>query len=431
MKHNLESKVLPFVVKFTSTKTMVALRNGVTSVIPLTIIGSIFLIIASFPIPAFVTWLNDIGLRPILLQAFAATYNMLAIVVAFTIAYNYTKEEKIDGVNSGIISVVTFVLLMNHQVVNAEGVVFKSVLSMTWLGSRGMIGAILIAIFSAKVYCAFVKRGITIKMPASVPEGVSNSFIAIIPGAVIISTATVIYGILNMYGTTFLEIIYTTIQIPLQGLTSSFIGICLFAILVSFLWWFGIHGSNIMISIFQSITIANAAANQAIIDSGVPLTAENGFIFTENFRTTLIIITGSGITIGIVLYMVFFAKSTQMKEIGKLSIVPAIFNINEPIIFGTPVVLNPYLFIPFICAPLASTALGYILMKINILPLMGAILPPWTTPVFFSGFLAGGIKIAIYQIVVVIMSFAIYFPFMKKVDEDAYKLEMGNSGEEQ
>lgn len=429
MKENLQNVLLPLVTKFTTTKSMIALKNGITATIPLTMIGSIFLIIASFPVPAFRDYIESIGIRAILLQAFNANYGILALVVSFSVAYFYAIEEQLKGVDAGIISLVTFVLFLEHSVSkDLEGtmITIGSVINMEWLGAKGMVGAIIIGIITGKIYCFFVKRGITIKMPDSVPEGVANSFISIVPGVVIITCATVLFALLKIqFHTTFLEFIYKVIQIPLQGLTSSLFGVIVFAFMVSFLWWFGIHGSTVMVGIFQAVTISNATFNQAILDKGEVLTAANGYIFTENFRTTILIITGSGITIGMVLYMLFFAKSTQFKELGKLAIVPSIFNINEPVLFGTPIVLNPMLFIPFCLTPVLSVTIGYLFMKFNILPLMGSILPPWSTPPIMSGFLAGGIRIAIYQIVVIIMSFVIYFPFIKKVDEEAYKLEKG------
>lgn len=429
MKEKLQSILLPLVTKFTTTKSMIALKNGITATIPLTMIGSIFLVIAAFPVPAFRTYIEEIGLRAILLQAFNANYGILALIVAFCVAYFYAIEEKLKGINAGIISLITFVLFLQHSVskdVDGNTITIGSALNMDWLGAKGMVGAIIIGIITAKIYCFFVKRGITIKMPESVPEGVANSFISIIPGVVIIAGATLLFAILKLqFNTTLLEFIYKVIQTPLQGMTSSLFGVIAFSFIVSFLWWFGIHGASIMAGIFQAVTISNAIFNQEIIDKGIKLTAENGYIFTENFRTCIIIITGSGVTIGIVLYMVFFAKSTQFKELGKLSFVPAIFNINEPILFGTPIVLNPTLFIPFCLTPVLSATIGYLLMKVDILPLMGSVLPPWSTPAVISGFLSGGIRIAIYQVIIIVMSFLIYYPFIKKVDEEAYKLEMG------
>ena len=195
------------------------------------------------------------------------------------------------------------------------------------------------------------------------------------------------------------------------------------AFAMSFLWWFGVHGASIVSGIMAGILMSNMLENQEILDAGKILTTANGYIVTYNFRTMLQIITGSGITIGIVVYMLFFAKSRQFKELGKLSIGAAIFNINEPIIFGTPVVMNPILFIPFIGVPIVATVVAYISMKTGLVPLMGNVNPPWTTPPIISGFLVGGWRLALLQAVIMLISILGYFPFIKKQDQINYEQE--------
>lgn len=139
--------------------------------------------------------------------------------------------------------------------------------------------------------------------------------------------------------------------------------------------------------------------------------------------------TGSGVTIGLVLAMLFRAKSKQFKQLGKLSIMPALFNINEPIIFGTPVVFNIRLFVPFVMTPVIIALVSYFAIKSGLVPLFGAIVPPWTTPPIIYGLLSGGIRTALLQLVNILISFAIYYPFFKKLDKEALlqeqKSEMG------
>ena len=164
-------------------------------------------------------------------------------------------------------------------------------------------------------------------------------------------------------------------------------------------------------------------ANQAILDAGQVLNSTTGHVVTYNFRSLLVIMTGSGITIGIVLYFLFFAKSEQFKSLGKLSIGSTIFNINEPILFGTPIVLNPLLFVPFVMVPVISTAVDYLAMDMGLVPLLGAINPPWTTPGIISGLIAGGFRVAILQVVIIAISFFGYFPFIRKQDQINYENE--------
>ena len=165
-----------------------------------------------------------------------------------------------------------------------------------------------------------MKHDIRIKMPAGVPEGVANSFTALIPAFAIITGATLVYSFFKfVLDTTFIEAVYTVIQTPLQGMTDSLGGVIMMTFLAPFLWWFGVHGSTIVGGIMGPLLGANALANQAILDSGMALTIENGgHIVTGQFIDQFITVTGSGLTIGLVTYMIFFAKSKQCKELGKL-----------------------------------------------------------------------------------------------------------------
>ena len=212
-----------------------------------------------------------------------------------------------------------------------------------------------------------------------------------------------------VFNTTFAELIYSVIQIPLQGITDSFFGVIIMTVVMSLLWWTGVHGGSICGGILSPILQANMAANQKIIDSGLPLTIQNGgHIFTQQFWDNFLCMSGAGIVIGLVIYITFFAKSKSLRSLGKLSIVPNIFNINEPIIFGTPIVLNIYLLIPFVLVPLIIGISSYLLMYMGILPLFSGVMVPWTTPPIISGFLLCGIRGALLQIVLLLISIIVF-----------------------
>ena len=188
--------------------------------------------------------------------------------------------------------------------------------------------------------------------------------------------------------------------------------------LTPFLWFFGVHGSTIVGGIMTGILQANSLENQALLDKGIELTVKNGgHIVTMQFFDQFINVTGAGLTIGLVIYMFFMAKSKQMKTLGKLEMVPALFNINEPILFGLPVVMNPMLAFPFIAMPVISCILQYIALYTGLCPLYGATQVPWTCPPIISGFLIGGWRTALLQLVIFIISFFVYLPFAKRVDK--------------
>lgn len=424
MKDFVEQKVLPYVMAFVNTTPLLAIKDGFIATMPLTIIGSVFLLLARFPYMPVQDYFASIGLTPILLQAYNATFNMLAIVAVIAIAYYYTKIKNVEPLNAGILALITYMLMIVFEAESESGELIAGVIPLEYVGAKGMIASIIIGLFVGWVYSYFVSRGITIKMPASVPQGVANSFIAIIPGVVIISSATILFGVLRSLDTTFIDLIYTFIQTPLQGMTSTLGGAIIMVGVTNLLWWFGIHGSSIVSGIMSGVLTANMNANQAIIEAGQSLTSANGHIVTFNFRALLTIMTGSGITVGIVIYFLFFAKSKQYKTLGKLSSISTIFNINEPVLFGSPIVLNPLLFIPFILVPIVSTVVAYFAMDLGLVPLMGAINPPWTTPPIISGLIAGGWRLAVLQIVIILISFFGYYPFIKRMDDEAYAKEI-------
>ena len=415
-------------MKFVNLKPVVALKDGILFILPLTLIGSVFLLLAQIPYQPFNDWmasmLSSNWTEP-LMQAYGASFKIIALVATMAIAYVYTKNEGHEPFSAGVISLVVFLLTTNSYVTLESGEKVSEVIPKAWTGGEGMVTAIIIGLLVGMIYSWFLRKNITIKMPAGVPQGVANSFAALIPGAVIIVGATIIYTIFK-YGlnTTFIEWIYKMIQTPLQGLSDSLGGVIVMCFLIPSLWWFGVHGSTIVGGVMDGILITNATSNQAIIDSGLPLTIENGGrIVTQQFKDCVVNLSGAGATIGLVICMLFLAKSAQSKQLGKLAIVPACFNINEPVIFGTPIVMNPFMAIPFIATPVVIGVLQYLAISMGLIPLYTGVVVPWTTPPIISGFLTGGWRTALFQVVVIAISTAIYFPFFKKVDNMNYENE--------
>ena len=419
MQEFFGNKVVPAIMKFVSLKGVVALKDGLLYTMPLSIVGSVFLLLANFPVQAVVDWLSSMGWMDPLNQAYGATFNISALVAVVGIAYEYVKKEGYQALNAGVLGFVVFLITTNSFVVSESGEIVSNVIDKTWTAGQGMITAILIGLIVGWVYSWFMKHDIRIKMPAGVPEGVANSFTALIPALAIITGATLVYSFFKfVLDTTFIEAVYTVIQTPLQGMTDSLGGVIMMTFLTPFLWWFGVHGSTIVGGIMGPLLGANALANQAILDSGMALTIENGGrIVTGQFIDQFITVTGSGLTIGLVTYMIFFAKSKQCKELGKLGGVPGIFNINEPILFGTPIVMNPFLALPFIGMPVLSGIITYFALATGLVPLFSAITVPWTTPPIISGFIIGGWRAALLQAVILVLSFFAYLPFIRKIDK--------------
>ena len=418
----INDKVLPPILKFVNTKPITALKNGMMFVMPLTIVGAVFLLIANFPIESFVEWQKAVGINDVFMQVFTATFNLLGVVACIGITYSFVRAEGYDALPASVWAFCAMVMLLPLHITE-EGVAdpVGGVIPLDWSGAKSMLAGILVAFFVSYVYCWFLKKNITIKMPPGVPPNVATAFTSLIPGAVILSLTAVIFGIFKYFDTTMVEAIYTAVQTPLQGISDSLPGILVISFLTPFLWFFGVHGSSIVSGIMQPIALANAAENQAILDKGMDLTVANGgHIVTQQFIDNYLHMTGAGVTIGLVIYFLVFAKSAQYKALGRLGGAPAVFNINEPIIFGTPVVMNPLLLLPFFLTPMLTGTLLYFLMGAGILPLFTAVLAPWTTPPVISGLIIGGWQHAIFQALIIVMSVAIYYVFARRVDLLAY-----------
>ncbi|MGO3115046.1 PTS sugar transporter subunit IIC, partial [Enterococcus pseudoavium] len=326
-----------------------------------------------------------------------------------------------------------FLLTQHSSATNAEtNTVVTNVIDKTWTGGQGMISAILVGLFVGWAYSWFLKRDIRIKLPEQVPANVANSFTALIPAAAITTVSLIVYVIFDkVFNTTVVEAIYKVIQTPMQGVTDTFGGAMMLGFLVPFLWFFGVHGSTLVGGIMGPILQANSLENTAILNSGKELTVANGgHIVTQQFLDQFMTVTGAGMTIGIVMFMVMFARSAQFKQLGRLALLPAFFNINEPILFATPVVMNPIMAVPFILTPMVSGVITYFSLYSGLVPLFTAVQVPWTTPPIISGFLIGGWRTAVLQAVVLTIGFFIYLPFVRKVDSLNYQQEQGESMEQ-
>ncbi|MBO0457667.1 PTS sugar transporter subunit IIC [Enterococcus hulanensis] len=433
MNNFINEKLLPPILKFVNTKAITALRNGMLYTMPFTIVGSVFLLLANFPVPAISEWVASSGLDVYFNEAFGASFAIMSLFAVMGIANSYVKEEGFEGLPAGMIALVVFLLTMKSSVTDAEsGTIIGNVIDKTWTGGQGMISAILVGLFVGWAYSWFLKRDIRIKLPEQVPANVANSFTALIPAAVITTVSLVIYVIFDkLLNTTVVEAIYKVIQSPMQGVTDTFGGAMMLGFLVPFLWFFGVHGSTLVGGIMGPILTANSLENTAILKAGQELTVANGgHIVTQQFLDQFMTVTGAGMTIGIVMYMVMFARSAQFKQLGRLAFLPAFFNINEPILFATPVVMNPIMALPFILTPMVSGVITYFALYSGLVPLFTAVVVPWTTPPIISGFLIGGWRTALLQAIVLVIGFFIYLPFVRKVDSLNYLQEQGESMEQ-
>ncbi len=418
MKEWLDRAFLPMITSVVNLRPLTALRNGMTYTIPIIIAGSLFFLFAHFPVDYIAQWIDKTGFSMYFTQVYQATFDVIAFWIVFAIAYAYAKEENIDHLPVGMTALSAYLLLI--QPLNVQGEIDN-----IWTGGEGILGAVATGLLIGWGYARLARFAKGGRQRGKIPENVWQSFTSLIPIlAIVIFTLIGSAVFQQLFGMTVIQGIWTYVQLPIQSLIDTLFGVLLLGFFVPFLWLFGLHGSAMVNGLVSPILQANSLANAEILASGKELTVANGgHIVTQQFLDQFMTVTGAGLTLGAVFFMMFFAKSRKYRELGKLSLLPAFFNINESIIFSTPIVMNPMMAVPFIFAPILSGLITYSALYFGFVPLFTAVQVPWTTPPILSGFLVGGVPAAILQGIVLAISFFIYFPFLKKIDSANFKKE--------
>lgn len=423
----LEKYVQPIAVKVSGNKFMLALRDGFAYTIPFTLIGSAFLLIACFPVPAVAEAIAASGWADRLFLVSGITFDMMAIIGVLGIAYHLAKSNDDDGIVVSILALLVFFLLQATSVTTESGEVVSGVIPKIYLGAKGMFTGIIVGLLVPTLYNAITKRKLTIKMPEQVPPAVAGSFSAIIPAGFVILVFWIFqicFVEISDFATVS-ELIYSVLQQPLQAISNTFIGIALIALTMQFFWFFGIHGTSVVMGVIQPILLTNSQENAALYAAG-ELSLENGAnLVTANLFDQFIGLGGSGATLGIVIVMTlpFFFRSRRNRQIAKLAVGPGLCGINEPVLFGIPVILNPMLIVPFMVVPLVTSFITLGAIQLGIMPPFNGLVIPWTIPPIISGFLICGVMGSVIQVICLVASTLIWYPFMKAVDNKYYKEE--------
>ncbi|KXB42442.1 putative PTS system, cellobiose-specific IIC component [Amygdalobacter nucleatus] len=419
LKNFMEEKLAPVAYKLATNKILLAVRNGLAMSMPLIMAGSLLMIIASFPIQAWKDLLKDAGIVGYLWKGVDSSFGLVSLIAAFGVAMEYAKMHDIDGLSAGIISVGSFITLTPFVKGEAGAGVPTQ-----FLGASGLFVALVVALVSSRVYIWFIKRNIQITLPETVPPAVARSFSGIIPGIVIISGWLAIFATLDAFGLPNMHILIQQIlSKPVRLFTNNLLGTCVVAGLNGLFWFVGVHGADTVHTFFGPTWLENINANMEAVKAGLPLP----HIVTNPFMMNFVYIGGGGATLGLVIVLAILARrknaSKQAKALAPITFTPGIFNINEPTIFGVPVVLNFKLLIPFVFTPIVNAIITYTTMAIGIVPRTCA-MPTWTMPPILSGFFAtGSIMGSILQIVLIVIDILIYAPFVMELEKDYKKLE--------
>lgn len=422
MQNKFEKILMPAATKLGTNVVLKSLRDGFLIITPLIIVTSIFLLIGNFPIPGWTEfWTNLCG--PQFSEWFSAVSNSVfsftGILSTIAIAYAYGKNRGLNPIQAGMVSFISFIILTPTVVKVGKQQI--SAVQTQYVGPNGIFLGILIALLSVEIYRFAVKRHWTIKMPDGVPPAVTASFDALLPSGLVIVCfffVRIIFSLTNFQ--TAYNFIYTVLQSPLKHIGISLPSVLLYNFLASFFWFFGINGPSITNSVWQPIFFVATQDNLKAFQNHAPLP----HVYTQPFIDIFTTYGGGGSTLALLIVVFTICKSKRIRELGKLAILPGIFGINEPVIFGLPVVLNPVIAIPFILCPVLNTLISGLVMTWGLVPKTNGVLLPWTTPPIISGWLATGSWTgSVLQIVELALNILIYLPFVKMLDKQYLKDE--------
>ncbi|MGF1791097.1 PTS transporter subunit EIIC [Photobacterium profundum] len=420
----VEKVVAPIASKVSTQRHINAIKDGFVATMPFLIVGSLLLVLA-FPPPGDNFFLNGwhslmemIG-RDNILTPFQVSMGIFAVYAAYSIGFSLAESYGLRAQNSGLLSLFTF-LLAAAPIQSIEGV--GGVIPAAYLGGTGAFTAIMAGLFVPELQRFLRDKNISLKLPEAVPEKIAASFDLLIPIVILAILVPGLNAILGGYDLTIPSAVMELFR-PLVSASDSFLACLLAVVMIQLLWFAGIHGSAVVTTgILAPILLVNLGMNQDALAAG----AELPKIFVNPLLDFFVFVGGAGGTWGFVVLMMR-SKATHLNVIGKMSIIPGSFNINEPVIFGTPIVMNPNYFIPWMLSPMINTCIVWLAFKTEFVSKIVA-LPPWTMPAPIGAVIATNSGTAAILVgVCVLVSMVIFYPFFKMHEKQLLIEEQANT----
>jgi cellobiose PTS system EIIC component len=408
----LNRYVVPPLTALSENTYLSAIRAGMVSIVPLTIIGGLFMVVTFLPVTG---WDKLVAPYLQLLQIpVTATFGLLAVFVCFGIGYDFGKRLKQEAIVSASMATLVFLMIqlkLADQCLNMDG-----------LGSKGLFTAILVALVTVRVQKVFTDQSWVIKLPPNVPPIVYESFLSLVPMVFLVTVFWLIRFVLRLDINHLMQSAFSPLVFALNTLP----GILVFAFLVTLLWSVGINGDNTLDAIVGPIFLQYLAANVEAATHNQPLP----YVTALGFFTSFVNVGGTGATIGLALVMLN-SKEVGYRKISRVSLPTQVFGINEPIFFGFPIVLNPIFMIPYVLNALILTSGSYLLMSWGVIqkPFVGV---PWTTPPIIGHYLVSGgdWKAAVWGAISILIAMAVYYPFAKAAERQRLQAEAAGTADE-
>lgn len=420
----IEDRLSPFAKKISSNHYLMSISDGFEKLIPVTIIGAIFTLLSTLQIEVYQNFIANLNLDEILSFVPNVTLGMMALYAVVFIGYSASK--RFDLKESSILvtglSVICFLLLIPLGIYEFSELgesVSVNAIRLRYLGASGLFTAMIVGLLVPKLYQFILKRKWVIALPPSVPPGIRMAFQAILPMSMILFAFSLLRFVVSLTEfNSFNNLIFRFLQQPLMGLGANPITFIILIFLTSLFFFFGIHGGQITNPFLSSIYIPLAIENLEALQSGVDASNLPHLIVQSNWFVYASIGGGGG-TVGLVILMFFFSKSTRYKTLSKPALPATFCGMNEPIVFGLPIVLNPTTMIPFFITPIITFIIGYLATVAGIVPPLNGVQILPGTPIIFSAWITGGIRVVILQVLLIALQVLIYLPFFKVLDKQA------------
>ena len=416
MKDKLQNVLLSISSKVEKNKYLGSIKEAFTMFVPFIIVGSFgsmlnILVSGANGLAQWVPWLSN--LSPAFTAINFVTISCMSLPIAFLIGYKLAEKENLPQLESGLIGLLSYLAVCPNTISTVvEGLkdpVVSSGLGSGVIGAQGLFVSMIMSMVAVKFFGLLTNiDAIKIKMPDSVPTGIARSFNILIPIFIIITAFSVGGCLFNTFTGNYLNVwIYNIIQLPLQALANTTGGILVLALVNQLFWFLGIHGGMVIEGVRGPLSAAGLAENISAVQAGGVATN----ILTRGFWTSFVVVGGGGITLSLLIAIFIFSKREDHKSIAKFSLIPGICGINEPVVFGLPLVLNPIFAIPFILNSVIAAFIAVVATNIGFLT-CGVLDCPPGLPVFVTGFISYGIHGIIVQAIILIVTFIIWVPFV-------------------
>lgn len=426
MKDKLQNVLLSISSKVETNKYLGSIKEAFTMFVPFIIVGSFgsmlnILVSRANGLAQWVPWLSN--LSPAFTAINFVTISCMSLPIAFLIGYKLAEKENLPQLESGLIGLLSYLAVCPNTISTVvEGLkdpVVVNGLGAGVIGAQGLFVSMIMSMVAVKFFGLLTNiDAIKIKMPDSVPTGIARSFNILIPIFIIITAFSVGGCLFNTFTGNYLNVwIYNIIQLPLQALANTTGGILVLALANQLFWFLGIHGGMVIEGVRGPLSAAGLAENISAVQAGGVATN----ILTRGFWTSFVVVGGGGITLSLLIAIFIFSKREDHKSIAKFSLIPGICGINEPVVFGLPLVLNPIFAIPFILNSVIAAFIAVVATNIGFLT-CGVLDCPPGLPVFVTGFISYGIHGIIVQAIILIVTFIIWVPFVLMSNKQA-KLE--------